>query len=206
MEGTAGDAPAGVRRLVYRELLPGDYRKLMAESNDSPSGGGARDLRLPYSAFDGIFARLLPDERTELRRRGANRVEVKLRTGPVMVDFAYPTDAVIEVRTEEMVWENPTDARGSEGRIAKVHAGRATAELLTARDPDKGKAFALFVQDDNGELRVHYAFEADLRAGEWADAVATPILTHIDGERRHDRAVQGYIDFPNNFWYAHGLA
>lgn len=205
MEGTTGDAPAGVRRLVYKELLDGDYRKLTAQSNDSPTGGGARDLRLPFAAFDGIFARLLPNERTEVRRRKGHRVKVEVRTGPVMIDTVNANGKVVGTTSEEMVWENPTDARRTEGRIAKVHAGQATSELLSARDPAKGRAFALFVQDDAGELRVHYAFEADLRAGVWASAVAIPILKHIDGQRRRDRAVQGYLDFPNDFWYAHDL-
>lgn len=199
-----GPAPNGVRRLVYKQLLPGDYRKLKAESNDANTGGGARDLRFPFSAFEDIFRRLLPSERTERRRRNGQRVDLHVRAGTVYIDEVDEHGTVTATRTEEMVWESATDARSAEGRITKVHAGAATADLLEARDDVKGEAFALFVQDDNGELRVHYAFESELRDGSWADAVAQPILDHLDGPRRADRAVTGYIDYLESFRYAHG--
>ena len=198
-------APEGVRRLVYKQLLKGDYRKLAAKSNDADTGGGARDLRFPYKEFDGIFAKLLPRERVEFRRRKGVRSEVNLRTGPVFVDHVDEVTGEETTGTVEMVWESPTDARGSEGRVAKVHASPATSQLLEARDDDLGQVFVLFVQDDNREVRVHYAYEKELRAGDWADAVSIPILNHLDGDRRLDRAVVGYIDFLDNFAYAHGL-
>lgn len=205
------ERPVGVRRLVYKELLEGDYRKLAAKSNDSDSGGGARDLRLPYREFDGIFARLLPLSREEHRRRKGGRVEVPLRTGPVYLDEVTETGE--ETTTEaEMVWETPTDARPSEGRIAKVHASPATRQLLEAREAMKDadgrppRVFVLFVQNDQGELRVHYAYEHELRAGEWAPAVARRMLEHLDNpNRRRDRAVAGYIDFLDNVHYAHDV-
>ncbi len=190
---------------MYKQLLAGDYRKLRAQSNDSPSGGGARDLRLPFAAFDDVMSRLLSNERTEARRRDGKRVAMKVRTGPVYIDVEDAATGIVEVHTAEMVWETPTDARGSEGRIAKVHASPAMAQLLQVRDESMGEVFVLFVQDDHGELRVHYAYEKDLRDGEWADAVAQPILKHLDGDRRQDRAVIGSIDFLHNHWYAHGL-
>jgi hypothetical protein len=205
MDGIAGEAPEGVRVVVYKQLLPGDYRKLEARSNDSATGGGARDLRFPFGAFDDVFRRLLPRQCTKLRRRGARRDEVELRTGPVYLDVVDVEGNVVDSRAEEMVWEPPTDPRPTEGRIAKVHASAATVELLAARDPTRGEAFALFVQDDHGQLRVHWAFEEDLRTGKWASAVATPILQHLDERRSKTRAVQGYIDFTQNFWYPHGI-
>ncbi|MGY2078811.1 hypothetical protein [Modestobacter sp. SYSU DS0657] len=203
------EKPAGVRRLVYKELLAGDYRKLAAKSNDSDSGGGARDLRFSYK-FDGIFARLLPGSSTKNRTRKGIRVEEPLRTGPVYLD--EETETGVETTVVEMVWETPTDARPSEGRIAKVHASPATRQLLAARDAMRDengnppRVFVLFVQDDQGELRVHYAYEKDLRAGEWAPAVAKPMLGHLDNvNRRRDRAVAGYIDFIDNVHYAHDV-
>lgn len=200
------EKPEGVRRLVYKELLDGDYRKLSATSNDSPTGGGARDLRFPYRAFDGVFARLLPRTREEHRRRKGRQTVTTVRVGDVFLDVE-DEDGNIVTTTAEMTWENATDARKSEGRIARVHDSPATHRLLKVRDPSKGRVFVLFVQDDNGEVRVHYAYESDLRAGEWAEAVARPILNHLDDlNRRKGRAVLGYIDFLENQHYGHGLA
>jgi len=204
------DKPEGVRRLVYKELLQGDYRKLSGTSNDTPSGGGARDLRFPYHAFDGVFARLLRGEQVLTRKRGAIRQEINVRSGAVYLD-EETIDGVVTTQAE-MLWESPTDSRATEGRIPRVHASPAAQQLLRARDQMQAvdgrppRVFALFVQDDNGELRVHYAYEHDLRAGEWATAVARPILEHLDNiNRRRDRAVNGYIDFMTNTHYAHDV-
>lgn len=35
----------GVKRFIFKELVEGDFRKFFAQSNDTDSGGGARDLR-----------------------------------------------------------------------------------------------------------------------------------------------------------------
>lgn len=192
--------PKDVRRLIYKELLAGDYRKLAAESNDATTGGGARDLRFPFKEFDGVFAKLLPGSRVEQRRRKGHRVDILVRTGLVNIDL----------ETAEMVWESPTDARPSEGRIAKVHASPAASQLIKAGEDGTGadgkvnRIFVLLIQDDQGAIGVHYAVEEDLRNGDWAPSVARPLLTHLDDpNRRQDRAVTGYIDFADNFHYAH---
>ena len=202
--------PDGVRRLVYKELLPGDYRKLAGQSNDADTGGGARDLRFPYAEFDGIFARLLPGQRNLTRRRNGKRIDLAVRTGPVLLDEEAPEG--VRTTQEEMIWESPTDSRPREGRIAQVHASPAAQRLLLAReemvtaDGQPPRVFALFVQNDDGELSVHYAYEHELRAGAWAPAVARPMLEHLDNiNRRRDRAVIGYIDFVTNIHYAHDV-
>lgn len=211
VSGPELDKPTGVRRLVYKELLRGDYRKLAGASNDTPTGGGARDLRFPYKEFDGVFARLLPGEQVLPRKRGGQRVDITVRSGTVYLDEKL-TDGSVVATPLEMLWESPTDSRATEGRIPRVHASPAAQQLLLARDQIPGvdgrppRVFALFIQDDNQELRVHYAYEHDLRAGEWAPAVARPILEHLDNVNRHPgRAVLGYIDFMNNVHYAHDV-
>ncbi|MCR6688904.1 hypothetical protein [Cellulomonas sp.] len=203
--------PVGVRRLVYKELLSGDYRKLAGTSNDTPTGGGARDLRFPFAAFDGVFAKLLPGFEVVERKRKGVRQNVKVRSGPVFVD-EVDDEGVMVSRSTQMSWENSTDSRSSEGRIPRVHDSDAAKQLLAAglemRDVDgrRPRVFALFVQDDNGELRVHYAYEQDLRAGDWADSVARPILEHLDDlHRRRDQSVVGYIDFLVPLHYAHNV-
>ena len=37
-----------VARILYREITEGDLRKVLAKSNDSDTGGGARDLRFGF--------------------------------------------------------------------------------------------------------------------------------------------------------------
>src|SRR5690348_4533593 len=103
--------PAGVKRVVFMEIVPGDLRKFRAESNDSPSGGGARDLRFrPFEVFDEIFAKLFPGNRTEQRRRGGMTSDVEIRVGRLSWQ-----DSRGEYQSKEATFEPPTDVRPDEG-------------------------------------------------------------------------------------------
>lgn len=197
----AGEAPVGVHRVVYKELLPGDRRKLRGESNDADTGGGARDLRFPFKGFDDVFRTLLPRDGYETRKRKGERTQVRVRKGDVYVDHVDEVAAKETTSKHDMVWEPPTNARPTEGRIVRVHESPATRDLLDT-DPDD-RVFILFIQNDKDELRVHYAYETELRSGVWAPAVAKPILEHLDGHRRSNVAVAGYIDFIQKVRYAH---
>jgi len=68
-------AVAGVKRIVYKEIVEGDFRKFKAESNDADTGGGARDLRFrPHDEFAKVFRELFPRSQQKTRKRdGKNR-------------------------------------------------------------------------------------------------------------------------------------
>lgn len=196
-------ASSPVQRLLYKQLLAGDFRKLTGTSNNAPkAGGGARDIRLPYTAFDPVFAELLPGIEMDLRKEAgiARRVMSPVRTGPVHVTLASGP------AVETMRWERPTPSRPTEGRIPTVHEVAATSALLAAQTAAGDSSFLLIVQDHSGQLRVHAAHAADLRSGKWAEQVAKPILAHLDSpRRRRDRAACGYLDFTDGTRYAHEL-
>ena len=46
--------------VIFKQIKPGDYRKLAAESNDAPTGGGARDFRFPSAPFAPVLEMFFP--------------------------------------------------------------------------------------------------------------------------------------------------
>lgn len=72
--------PGKPLRVVWKELHADDYDKFITQSNQTPSGGGARDLRWrPHERFDAVFRLLCPNhgccaERIAARTRSCRGV------------------------------------------------------------------------------------------------------------------------------------
>jgi hypothetical protein len=193
------EAPARLTpaRIVYKEILAGDLRKLRGESNDTQSGGGARDLRFPWRAFRPVMHLIFTREET----RGAKAFRSAL--------VNYVDDAG-DPRTTKLEYWPATPSRPSEDRVSKVHSSPA---LGGSRMPaaDRGRVFVVLSQFTTGEVRCDYAYEDDLRAGKWASAVRTAILgcAASTAEKNLTRTanfvpIQGYWDFTDGtgFCYA----
>ena len=94
----------GRPRLVYfQAVVDGDVRKLQAESNDSESGGGARDLRMPY-VFLGALIPFFP-------RKIEGGQEALIYSSP---KGRHPDSRLIKLHL-------PTTSRPTEIRIGKIH-------------------------------------------------------------------------------------
>lgn len=95
------------RLLVFREVLPGDVRKQRAESNDSATGGGARDLRFRHGdEMSPILTRMFPSPADE---EGVTRGNVCW------------VDSDRRVQTAEIEFWRPTDARPNEVRLGCIY-------------------------------------------------------------------------------------
>lgn len=94
--------PANPLLVFFQEVKSGDLRKHEARSNDSTSGGGARDLRMPSRFWDALVP-LFPNEISDRERSG----EVISETG----------NSVQRLKTS--LWR-PTDARPNEVRIGRI--------------------------------------------------------------------------------------
>lgn len=167
---------------MYKEIVPGDLRKLVAESNDSTTGGGARDLRLPWRAFRPVMHRVFTKNAVG---RGGKPIRV------ATIDY-LDDDGKIQ-QTELEYWP-PTDSRPTEDRIARIHASPA----LGGRMPEaqKGRVFVIFTKFDDGTVRCDYAYESDLRKkGVWAAEVTKQILGCMGSAILKNRTVEGYYDF-----------
>lgn len=184
-----------VTLVVFKELREADLRKLRAQSNDSATGGGARDLRFrPYNSFDRAFERLFPEVVNERRKREGRTQTITVRRGTF-----YWTDAKTgAIMTEEAQFEPPTSARPGEGRLVRVHDYphlREQAEL------EPGKRVLLLVQDESGAVWPYVVTEASLRNNpEWDVRVAELIIQCLE-RTKHHRAPQGYIDLTTGTHY-----
>lgn len=183
--------------LVYKELLPGDMRKLLGQSNDTPSGGGARDLRLPWRAF-----------RTVMQRIFTETVELKNGKQIRAAEITYTTSNGNHATTTLEYWP-ATLRRPAEDRVSKVHDSPALADRLPVQD--KGRVFVLFIRWNNGTATCHYAYEDDLRASNlWASEVRNVILgctsdTELKNTNRprSPLATMGFYDFLDGTGYCH---
>jgi len=183
--------------LVYKELGPGDLLKLQALSNVTQSGGGARDLRLPWRTFRPVMERIFTHTRAG---RGGKPIRVAKVT--------YKNDGGKLGETELEYWY-PTEARPAEDRVARVHASPALGGRLP-RD-DKGRVFVLFIKWSDGDVRCYYAYEDDLRKPSvWGPEVRDAILGCVDdtdfknaSREGNKLSVQGYYDFTDGTKFCH---
>ncbi len=187
--------PAGVARVVFKEIVPGDLRKFKAESNDADTGGGARDLRFrPYDEFAPIFRKLFPNVRRETRTREKKKATVEVFEGRF-----YWQDKAGKVQSKEATFEPPTSARPGEGRIPVVYTYPPLNDIPPTNE---GRIVVLLVQRTDGHVWPAFATEKSLRSGEWDESVAKAILQCLDTERKGGQAARGYVDFEdmNRSW------
>ena len=187
--------PSGVARVFFQEILEGDRRKLEARSNDASTGGGARDLRVPHKAFGPLFAKFFPTPKSVKRRRGGVSTTVEVQSGHV-----HWVERNVEY-THDVQYEPPTDARGSEGRIAKIHDISVLAERIPPASA--GQVFLLLVQEDNGKVFPHYVTLKGLKDTGFNREISR-IIRLCASNTRQGRSVRGYIDYVAGKSYCHG--
>lgn len=186
--------PAGVVRVVYQEVLEGDRRKFAAASNDSDTGGGARDLRFNHEHFGPVFSRMFRDSDTVMRRRGGVSTSVTVHKGKVWTAREGKVD-----QASDVTYEPPTSARPREGRLTKVHE---MPGLIHNLPEDNGeRLFLLFAEQDDNKVYAYFVTLADLAGWHWA--VYEPIAACAAGAQGSSRKVVGWIDFSSNTNYCH---
>lgn len=177
--------------MFYKEILPGDLRKLQAASNnDAHAGGGARDLRVPKNAFGGVMRRIFTKD-------------VTVRGKDVRAADVTYLDALGQPQTTRLLYWPPTKARPSEERIAQVHASPAIGD----RPPklDKGRVFLLLIRFADSTTRCEYAYEVDLKQNVWAPEVAHQVLSCMAASdfANGKKTAMGYYDFRQATGYCH---
>lgn len=182
-----------VARILYKEIVEGDRRKADAESNDSDSGGGARDFRFPYEAVLPAVELIFP-----------NKI---LRGGKAVHQGTFfwnePDSTQVVSRAAEFM--SPTKSRPREGWISQV-------PKFSCFDSDRmpaggigNRVLLLLIQLHDQSVWPHFAEEATLRVkGVWDPSVAQELLSCLDAQRAANRAVIGYIDFTNMRRFCNG--
>ncbi|MGP4107929.1 hypothetical protein [Virgibacillus sp. L01] len=164
-----------VKRIVFKELLAGDRRKFEARSNNTASGGGARDLRFsPYSQFKTAFEEMFP------------HIDGK---GIASGKFYWYEDGR-EV-SKDAYFHPPTSARGNEGRIANIDKFLPADKIPIEQE---GTVFILFIQDREGKVWPSFATENAL-LNEWHEDVRDMILGCHNSKKRSKMATSGFVDF-----------
>lgn len=191
-----------VTRILYKEIVEGDLRKILATSNDSDTGGGARDFRFgSYTKLLPVIKLMFPAVVREKRKRGSVINEIDVFKGT----FYWQSAIGGQVYEKESFFEPPTDVRPAEGRIARVHEYGC---FDTARIPHGGESnriLLLLIQREDGKVWPHFAEERSLRTpGSWDPVVAAELLKCLDAKRADSRAVIGYRDFTSSSSYCNG--
>lgn len=135
--------------------MDGDVRKLQARSNDSPTGGGARDIRLrPFRRWNPVVEQIISQP---TKRRGI--------LGSA-VNWTEPSGAVQSAVIE---WWRPTASRGGEGRLGRVHrvASWHVDPIAYKAAKRRGKKwFVRLVKDELGRV--------------WADLIKPDGVAEVD--------------------------
>lgn len=190
-----------VARILYKEIVPGDLRKILAQSNDSDTGGGARDFRFgSYKTLLPVIQQMFPQKVKENRKRDGVVEHIDVFKG----EFFWRIDKGQDERKDSF-FEPPTDVRPSEGRIARVHEYGCFDTSRVPKGGEGNRVLLLLIQLNDGSVWPFYAEEQTLRIkGKWDPVVAKELLDCLDAKRAANRAVIGYRDFTNAGRYCNG--
>ena len=190
-----------VVRILYKEIVSGDLRKIQARSNDSDTGGGARDFRFgSYQSLLPVIKEMFPIKVRESRRRNGITDEIDVFKG----EFCW-INAAGHFERKDSFFEPPTDVRPSEGRIARVHEYPCFDTELIPHLVVGNRVLLLLLQRENGSVWPYFAEERTLRiVGMWDPLVADAICSCLDAKRSAGRSAIGYRDFTNGQRYCNG--
>ena len=191
-----------VARILYKEIVEGDLRKILAQSNDSDTGGGARDFRFgSYKKLMPVIKLMFPGVAKLDRKRDGVVSQIVVFKGT----FYWQKAASSPVLSKDSFFEPPTDVRPSEGRIARVHEYGCFDTSLVPKGGAGNRVILLLIQNYDGEVWPHYAEEQSLRTqGVWDPVVAKELLKCLDAVRGDRLAVIGFRDFAASSSYCNG--
>lgn len=191
-----------VTRILYKEIVDGDLKKILARSNKSKTGGGARDFRFgSYKKLLPVIKLMFPAVVREKRKRNKVIKEIDILKGT----FYWQNNSSGHIESKDSFFETPTDARGSEARIARVHEYRCFDTALIPHGGEDNRVLLLLIQRGDGKVWPHFAEEQSLRRpGVWDPVVAEELLKCLDAKRAKGRAVIGYRDFTSSSSYCNG--
>lgn len=190
-----------IARILYKEIVAGDKRKVLATSNDTKNGGGARDFRFgSYSKLLPVIKKMFPKIVREKRVRGKAKIDVDLFQGT----FYWVVEGG-QVMNKDSYFEPPTDARKTEGRITRVPEYKCFELARMPKEEPGNRILLLLIQLKDGTVWPHFAGEASLRKpDEWDSSVATELINCLDAKRPKGRTAIGYRDFILDTGYCNG--
>jgi hypothetical protein len=170
---------------VFKAIVAGDRRKFVAQSNDAPTGGGARDLRFsPYDKFALVFERMLPQKDEHGVCRGQFHWE---ENGQEKVGDAY--------------FHPPTNARPNEGRLANVDKYLPKHSLPPEGQDD---VILLILQENDGSVWPYFTTVESLKSDNWQVNLRDKILGCCEAKRPRHVTMSGFVDFETGEEFCNG--
>ena len=175
-----------VKRVLYKVLSTKIAKKFEALSADSDTGGGARDIRIgrynSVATIQRICRRMFP---TDVRQGQKTFWQGR----------ACWIDENGEHETTLNFWQ-PTDARPTEGRIAKVanHPCFSAEKFAEALSEGEGRVVSLVFQRADGTLWHSFINETSFSLEGWDPRVAKPIQACLDKGVETGAFTVGLID------------
>lgn len=190
-----------VARILYKEIVEGDKKKILAESNIADTGGGARDFRFgSFSQLTSVIRHMFPQTAQEQRKRNGIVTTIDVFKGKF-----HWYGSSNNLLSKDSFFEPPTDARPSEGRIVRVHEYPCFDTNLIPKGGAGNRVLVLLIQLEDDTVWPYFAEERSLRTkGAWDAVVANEIVQCLDAKRAQGRAVIGYRDFTNKQRYCNG--
>lgn len=191
-----------VARILYKEIVEGDLRKIEAQSNLSDTGGGARDFRFgSYGKLLPVIPEMFPSVvRLERRRKG-----VPTKIDVYQGEFYWQDTQGGPVSSKKSYFEPPTDARPSEGRIRRVHEYPCFDTSRIPKGGEGNRVLLLFIQQMDGTVWPHFVEEVSIRTpGAWDQTVAEELIRCLNAKRGENMAVIGFRDFISGQGYCNG--
>lgn len=168
-----------VRLVIYKKIVEGDLRKFTATSNDTPSGGGARDLRFsPANEFFPVFNRMFPGNGNILY-------------GQFTWGNNYTTSVEIH---------SPTESRPNEVRIAKINE----CFPQTYIPYDATDCILLLVLDNLNRVCPYFTSMNSIIHAGWHPVIRNNIINGFNATRPITTTPMGYIDIEFNRIYTNG--
>lgn len=180
---------AGVVRVYFQEITPGDRRKIEGKSNDAQTGGGARDLRFPYKRFRPFFRRMFPSSR--IGDRDGEQIVIHFGSVTWVDNAGHPQRSTIEF------WP-PTNARPSEGRLGRVNQ---LGNLRALPPTSEGRLFVTLTQLTAGEIRVRHVSETVLLDDRLTNGTIVKQVARAFAAQRGSHSVRGFIDWDEGEFY-----
>ena len=198
------DGKGSVARILYKEIVPGDIRKVLAKSNDAKTGGGARDFRFgSYKLLKAVVEQMFPNKVSERRKRDEGTDTIDVYQG--LFYWHEEKEGKTVLHSKISTFEPPTIARPSEGRITCVHEYGCFDIDRMPKWANNNRILLLLIQLCDGTVWPRFAEEKTLRIpGRWDAAVAREILACLDAKRAPSIATIGYKDFTDGGRYCNG--
>jgi|SRR5690606_20263900 len=179
-----------VIRVLMQRIDDGDIRKILAKSNDSPSGGGARDLRFrPETEFLPFFKRMFSDIHTKVRKTKGKQTVIEILSGTVIWNHDGS-----DMSQKVEIWPS-TDSRPNECRLAKVNG----LKDLIKNSPSGGRSVLMLFQLSNGTIRLYFTNETSLKNDDW-----NPKIKEFASDWFESNKKSAYLELESKKQYPNG--